>query len=111
MSCCLSLGTSTPIDSSRSGNRNFITALLNAPKAAEPLNLLPNARDHTYDFNQPLCEDAQTAGLGSHAVEADRLDFQALIGDGVGMTVGLIGPYGLNTSHTHPRSAEINIVV
>ena len=39
------------------------------------------------------------------------IDFQALIGDGVGMTVGLIGPYGLNTSHTHPRSAEINIVV
>jgi len=27
------------------------------------------------------------------------------------MTVGFIGPCGFNTPHTHPRSAEINIVV
>jgi hypothetical protein len=27
------------------------------------------------------------------------------------MTVGFIGPCGFNTPHTHPRAAELNIVV
>lgn len=111
MSCCPSLGTSTPIESSRSGNRNFVTASLNAPKAAEPLNLLPNASGHICDFDQPPCEDAQTTGLSSHTVKADRLDSRVLIGNGVNMTVGIIGPCGFNTVHAHPCIAKINVVV
>lgn len=35
----------------------------------------------------------------------------ALVGTGVSMTLGFLGPCGFNTPHTHPRSSEINVVV
>lgn len=35
----------------------------------------------------------------------------ALIGEGVSMTLGFIGPCGINTPHTHPRASEFNYVV
>jgi len=44
-------------------------------------------------------------------VKADRKLFPALIGTGVAMTLGFLGPCGFNTPHTHPRSAEINVCV
>jgi oxalate decarboxylase/phosphoglucose isomerase-like protein (cupin superfamily) len=34
-----------------------------------------------------------------------------LIGHGVAMTVGFIGPCGINLPHTHPRATEINYIV
>lgn len=49
--------------------------------------------------------------LGGRTVKADRLTFPALVGNGVSMTVGFLDPCGFNTPHTHPRSAEFNIVV
>lgn len=99
------------ISSDRSGNQDLINALTQAATVVDRIALLPNPSDHLYDFNQPPREDAVTTGLGGHTVKADRKDFPALIGNGVSMTVGFIGPCGFNTPHTHPRSAEINIVV
>lgn len=43
-------------------------------------------------------------------MRADRQSFPPLIGTGVSMVVGFLGPCGFNTPHTHPRSSEINIV-
>lgn len=106
-----SLGPSVPISVDRAGNPDLINSLTQAATAADRLNLLPNASDHLYDFNAPPLDSAITTGSGGHTVKADRKDFPALIGNGVSMTVGFIGPCGFNTPHTHPRSAEINIVV
>jgi hypothetical protein len=106
-----SLGPGVAISSDRAGNQDLINSLLQAPTAADRLNLLPNASDHLYDFNNPPLSSAITTGNGGHTVKADRKDFPALIGNGVSMTLGFIGPCGFNTPHTHPRSAEINVVV
>ena len=92
-------------------NLDLITQLSNAATAVDRIKLLPNAADHVYDFNNPPNSSAITKGLGGHTVKADRKEFPALIGNSVSMTVGFIGPCGFNTPHTHPRSAEINIVV
>lgn len=99
------------ISSTRAGNQDLINQLSTAATAVDRLKLLPNASDHLYDFNQPPLADATTTGMGGHTVKADRKDFPALIGNGVSMTLGFIGPCGFNTPHTHPRSAEINVVV
>jgi len=66
--------------------------------------------DFIYDFLNPP-ESAITTGKGGHTVKADRKDFPALIGTGVSMTLGFLGPCGFNTSHIHPRSSQINVVV
>ncbi|KAK4630837.1 Spherulin-1A [Fulvia fulva] len=71
---------------------------------------LLSASDFKYDFNNPP-SDAITTGKGGHTVKADCKVFPALIGTGVGMTVGFIGACGFNTPHTQPRSSEINTVV
>lgn len=106
-----SIGPSASISTARSGNQDLINSLTQAATVVDRLSLLPNASDHVYDFNVPPRADAITTGSGGHTVKADRKDFPALIGNGVSMTLGFIGPCGFNTPHTHPRSAEINIVV
>lgn len=87
----------------------LIQQLQLAPTAADRLSLL-SASDFKYDFKDPPA-DATTTGKGGHTVRADSKTYPALIGTGVGMTVGFIGPCGFNTPHTHPRSSEINIIV
>ena len=70
--------------------------------------------DFIYDFLHPPAS-AITTGKGGHTVKADRKDFPALIGTligtGVSMTLGFLGPCGFNTPHIHPRSSQINAVV
>ena len=118
---------SGPQNPGNSGNMVLINSLETAATAVDRIKLLPHNSDHVYDFNNPPSEDAVTTGNGGHTVKADRKDFPALIGNGVSMTVGFIGPCGFNTPHvrsartcliasltkeqTHPRSAEINIIV
>ena len=96
---------------STADNTALISQLMTAPTAVDRLALLPNANDHVYDFNNPPVSSAITSGSGGHTVKADRKNFPALIGNGVSMTLGFIGPCGFNTPHTHPRSAEINVIV
>jgi hypothetical protein len=91
------------------GGLTLIQQLLLAPTAVERIALLSDA-DFKYDFNNPPSA-AVTTGKGGRTVRADRDQFPALIGTGVSMTVGFIGPCGFNTPHTHPRSSQINIVV
>lgn len=82
-----------------SGNLNLISQLESAATAADRIKLLPNPSDHVYDFLNPPSADATTLGGGGHTVKADRKDFPALIGNGVSMTLGFIGPCGFNTPH------------
>ena len=99
-----------PASSSHTANNlDIISKLLLAPTAVDRINLLSQG-DFVYDFKSPP-DGATTIGKGGQTVKADRKTFPALIGTGVAMTVGFIGPCGFNTPHIHPRSSEINIVV
>lgn len=53
----------------------------------------------------------ETNGAAGHTVAASSANFPAVIGNGMAMTVGFLGPCGLNTPHTHPRATEFNFVV
>ncbi|KZP17898.1 RmlC-like cupin, partial [Athelia psychrophila] len=50
-------------------------------------------------------------GAAGHTVEASSENFAAVVGNGVAMTIGTLGPCALNTPHTHPRATEINFSV
>lgn len=52
-----------------------------------------------------------TTGAGGHTVAASSENFPAVVGNGVAMTIGFLGPCGMNTPHTHPRATEINFSV
>lgn len=97
--------------SSTANNQSLINQLELAATAVDRGALIPNNADHVYDFQKPPAGEAITKGLGGMTVKADRKLFPALIGTGVSMTVGFLGPCGFNTPHVHPRSSEINIVV
>ena len=88
---------------------DLISKLELAPTAVDRIALLDDS-DFIYDFLNPPAS-AITQGKGGHTVKADRKDFPALIGTGVSMTLGFIGPCGFNTPHIHPRSSQINVVV
>ncbi|KAI4127161.1 MAG: hypothetical protein LQ338_003338 [Usnochroma carphineum] len=99
-----------PADNSAANNLGLIAELILAAKAPDRINLIPNDASFKFDFNNPP-DKTQTTGKGGHTVRADRESFPPLVGTGVSMTVGFLGPCGFNTPHTHPRSSEINIVV
>ena len=94
----------------QANNKKLVGELLLAPTAVDRINLIPNAYDFVYDFAHPPT-NATTMGKGGHTVKADRGTFPPLVGTGVGMTLGFLGPCGFNTPHVHPRSSEINVVV
>lgn len=98
-----------PRDSSATaGNLELIHNLELAATAADRINMLTK-EDFIYDFLNPP-PNVTTTGNGGHTVRSDRKSFPALIGTGVSMTLGFIGPCGFNTPHTHPRSSEINVI-
>ncbi|KAL9600629.1 MAG: hypothetical protein Q9219_003062 [cf. Caloplaca sp. 3 TL-2023] len=99
-----------PADTSLAGQPSIIEELVLAARAVDRINLIPNDCSFKFDFDNPP-DRTQTKGRGGHTVRADRESFPPSIGTGVSMTMGFLGPCGFNTPHTHPRSAEINIVV
>ena len=86
-------------------------SLILAPTARDRANILSDPSNFVFDFHNPPTESAVAKGNGGRTVRADRGTFPALIGTGVSMTVGFLGPCGFNTPHTHPRSTEMNIPV
>jgi len=96
--------------SSDAHSLGLIDQLELAPTAVDRLNLLPKDSDFVFDFKNPP-SGSVVMGEGGHIAAANRKDFPALIGTGAAMAVGFLGPCGFNTPHTHPRSAELNIVV
>ena len=67
--------------------------------------------DSQYLFNFLAPPSGVTTGAGGHTVAASSENFPAVIGNGVSMTIGFLGPCGMNTPHTHPRATEINFSV
>ncbi|KAJ7931674.1 RmlC-like cupin [Mycena leptocephala] len=65
----------------------------------------------TFYFRLPEPPGGVTTGAAGHTVAATSGNFPAVVGNGVAMTVGFLGPCGINTPHTHPRATEINFSV
>lgn len=50
-------------------------------------------------------------GKGGRNVAANTINFPALIGHGMSMTIGFIEPCGINNPHTHPRATEMFLMI
>ena len=100
----------SPADTSLANNEVAIQKLVLTVKAADRIEAIQKDASFKFDFDEPP-EKTKTLGLGGHTVRADRESFPPLIGTGLSMTLGFLGPCGFNTPHTHPRSSEINVVV
>ncbi|KAJ7656259.1 RmlC-like cupin domain-containing protein [Mycena polygramma] len=78
------------------------------PTAVDRINDLSD-QQFVFDFLNP--PGGVTTGAAGHTVTATSGTFPAVVGNGVAMTVGFLGPCGINTPHTHPRATEINFSV
>lgn len=100
-----------PINS-RSGSDELISKLLTAPTQVDRFKLLSEPGDFAFDFNDGIAPASSEArGAGGFSVSAHAKTFPALIGNGAAMTIGFLGPCGMNTAHVHPRATELNVVV
>ena len=97
----------------RAGDADLVLKLMTASTAAERSQLLNQPGDHVFDFNvagNPP-SGAITNGKGGTTVAATSKSFPALIGNGVGMTIGFLDACSINSPHVHNRGTEFNIVV
>ncbi|KAJ7251293.1 RmlC-like cupin [Mycena rebaudengoi] len=80
-----------------------------APTAVDRINALSNDKQFVFDFFNPTA--GISTGAGGHTVTATSGTFPAVVGNGIAMTIGFLGPCSINTPHTHPRATEINFSV
>lgn len=97
----------------RAENETLITKLMTAPTQADRIKLLDQPGDFVFDFNKnaTIAAGSESKGKGGLSIAATSKSFPALIGNGESMTVGFLGPCGMNTPHVHNRATELNIVV
>jgi Cupin len=96
--------TSAPIS-----NDDKIAMLVIAASAEDRIDLLSDD-EFVFDFLNPPAGAVQS-GADGRIISARRKTFPALVENGVALSVGILGPCGLNTPHTHPRAAEFNLAV
>lgn len=87
-----------------------IVALLTTAASEEDRVDLLNDSDFVFDFLNPPAGSI-VSGPDGRIIAAKRKSFPALIGSDIAMSIGILGPCGLNTPHTHPRAAEFNLAV
>lgn len=95
----------------RGGDSDLITKLMTAPTQRERVMLLNQPGDFVFDFNDRSIPGVESAGLGGFSSSATARTFPALIGNDAAMTLGFLGPCGMNTAHVHNRATELNVVV
>ncbi|KZP19363.1 RmlC-like cupin [Athelia psychrophila] len=81
----------------------LITANTQVNRVAD---VTPNSA-YVFDFTA----GSRGTALGGFAIAANSANFPALLTGNGAMTVGVLGPCGANSPHTHPRATEIQIVV
>lgn len=90
--------------------------LATASTEVERNNLL-DASKYVFDYSSFLGIKNATGvpglsiGKGGKIVAANTINFPALIGHGISMTIGFIDPCGINNPHTHPRATEFLVVI
>ncbi|KAL4882143.1 RmlC-like cupin domain-containing protein [Aspergillus karnatakaensis] len=96
----------------RAGNEEIIQKLILAPTQQDRARLLNEPGDFVFDFNESNApESSEGKGLGGFSIAAHAKTFPALIGNDAAMTLGFLGPCGMNTAHVHNRATELNVVV
>ncbi|KAG7132911.1 Spherulin-1A like protein [Verticillium longisporum] len=95
----------------RAADPELITKLMTAPTQRQRANLLDQPGDFVFDFTDLSVPGSESKGKGGFSTSATARTFPALIGNGAGMTLGFLGPCGMNTAHVHPRATELNVVV
>ncbi|KZZ93687.1 spherulin-1B precursor [Moelleriella libera RCEF 2490] len=96
----------------RSEDQVLLTQLMTAPTQSERMKLLDQPGDFVFDFNPNgnAPSSAESKGKGGISIAATSKTFPALVGNGASMTVGFLGPCGMNTPHVHNRATELNFV-
>ena len=92
----------------RAAVAELVAQLRGEPTQVDRIRAL-NDTQYVFDFLKP--SSGATTGAGGHIVAASSENFPAVVGNGVAMTIGFLGPCGMNTPHTHPRATEINFSV
>lgn len=87
-----------------------VALLITAATANDRIKLLDDI-DFKFDFFNPTPDEITANGPDGKIVTARRDTFPALVGNGIALSVGFLGPCGLNTPHTHPRATEFNLAV
>ncbi|KAJ5450628.1 spherulin-1A [Penicillium daleae] len=64
--------------------------------------------DFLFDFDNGNSSDIVTGG---YLADATSETFPALVGQGVGMAIGILGPCGFNTPHSHVGGTEFFIAL
>ncbi|KAI0069277.1 RmlC-like cupin [Artomyces pyxidatus] len=101
----LALGYTSVVNAQAPSVAELVGSLRLAPTVVDRLNLLQDS-DLLFNFLEP--PSGVTTGSGGHTVAATSGNFPGVVGNGVSMTIGFLGPCGMNTPHTHPRATEIN---
>lgn len=97
---------------SNGGNSaSLVSQLLTAATEVDRIKLLSQDSDFVFDFENPPVTTTTTSSTGGKIVVANRASFPALVGAGIAMAIGFIGPCGMNTPHTHPRATEVFFAV
>ena len=87
-----------------------MTKLMLARTQTQRMDILNNDKDFVFDFFDPSV-NVTSRGRGGKTITADRENFPGIFGNGMSMTVGIIGPCGLNTPHSHPRATELTYAI
>ncbi|UJR38253.1 hypothetical protein I4U23_030926 [Adineta vaga] len=118
---CQRLLNSTAANATTTMMSTTTTANLSNPLAPSRLESIKNSNtelrllskmnpsDFVFDFNNATT--GVSRGTGGRTVSANANNFPGVIGHGIAMTVGFLGPCGMNLPHTHPRATEINYSV
>jgi oxalate decarboxylase/phosphoglucose isomerase-like protein (cupin superfamily) len=88
----------------------IVSDLITANGQAERVKML-NDSQFVFDFFNPVPGSISSNGPNGHITSAKLDTFPVLVGEGVAMSVGFLGPCGLNTPHIHPRATEFNFAV
>ncbi|VDB87625.1 unnamed protein product [Peniophora sp. CBMAI 1063] len=95
---------------SSSSVAQLVANLREAPTEVDRFALIEDDQ-FLFDFVNPNGTVGVTNGAGGRTVAATSANFPAVVGNGVSMTIGFLGPCGMNSPHTHPRATEINFSI
>ncbi|KAI0065403.1 RmlC-like cupin [Artomyces pyxidatus] len=104
----LFLGYTSSVKAQAPSVAQLVASLRQASTEVDRLSLLQDS-DLLFNFLAP--PSGVTTGSGGHTVAATSGNFPGVVTNGVSMTIGFLGPCGMNTPHTHPRATEINFSV
>ncbi|KAG9100447.1 hypothetical protein FS749_015314 [Ceratobasidium sp. UAMH 11750] len=91
--------------------KTLVKELTVAATQSERLAILDEDKDFVFDFlNAADIKGAVGKGNGGQAVSAKTTTFPALIGNGLAMTVGFLGPCAQNTSVDSVVEGGINVL-